>query len=104
MLPISDSLLAEMVPNLRDLLVGGDLLRLLLQVLDDFRYGLVDAALEVHRSCAGRNALQAATHDGGGENGGGGAVACDIVRLEATSRIICAPMFSNLSASSIWRW
>ena len=89
--------------DLGDLFVRGDLLGVLLQVLDDGVDGKIDAALEVHRVHAGGNRL--------------GAFLDDRVRrvrsrwwcrhrpasevLDATSRTICAPMFSNLSSSSI---
>jgi hypothetical protein len=47
-------------------------------------------------------ALAPFLHDGLGQHGrGGGAVAARSLVFEATSRTIWAPMFSNLSASSI---
>ena len=70
----------------------------------DHRFdGQVDAALEVHRVHAGGDRLGAFAHDRLGEHGRrGGAVAGDVGGLRvATSRTIWAPMFSNLSASSI---
>ena len=65
--------------DLGDLVVGGDLLGVLLEVLDDGLDREVDAALEVHRVHAGGNRLGAFLDDGGGEHGrGGGAVAGDV--------------------------
>jgi hypothetical protein len=68
--------------DLSDLFVGRDFFRLLLQVLDDFENGFVDAALEVHRVHAGGDPLETFADDRGGENGGcGGAVTRDVVGL-----------------------
>jgi hypothetical protein len=66
------------------------------QLLDDRVDGLVDAALEVHRVRAGGHALEAFLDDGLGEHGRRrGAVTGDVRRSStATSRTICAPMFS----------
>ena len=65
--------------DLGDLVVGGDLLGVLLEVLDDGLDREVDAALEVHRVHAGGNRLGAFLDDGGGEHGrGGGAVTGDV--------------------------
>ena len=57
--------------DLGDLLVGGDLLGVLLQVLDDGLDRKVDAALEIHRVHAGGNRLGAFPHDRVRENRGG---------------------------------
>ena len=54
--------------DLRDLLVGGDLLRVLLQVLDHRLDREVDAALEIHRVHAGGDRLGAFLDDRLGEN------------------------------------
>ena len=68
--------------DLGDLVVGGDLLRVLLEVGDDGFDGEVDAALQIHRVEAGGHSLGAFLGDGGRENrGGGGAVAGDVVLL-----------------------
>jgi hypothetical protein len=68
-------------------------------LLDHGGDGDVDAALEVHRVHAGGDGLGAFAHDRLREHGGGGGAVAGIVSLvlEATSRSICAPMFSNLS-------
>ena len=61
--------------DLGDLLVGGDLLGVLLQVGDDRLDRQIDAALEVHRVHAGGDRLGAFPHDRVGQHGrGGGAV------------------------------
>jgi hypothetical protein len=64
--------------------------------------GEIDAALEVHRVHAGGHRLGALAHDRWASTV---AVvvpsAGEVVVFEATSRTIWAPMFSNLSASSI---
>ena len=66
--------------DLADLGRGGDLLGVLLQLLDDGIDGLVDAAFEVHRVHAGRNGLGALSDDGGRENDcRGRAVTGDVV-------------------------
>ena len=65
--------------DLGDLGVGGDLLRVLLQLLDDGLDREVDAALEVHRVHAGGNRLGAFLDDRGGKHGRGrGAVTGDV--------------------------
>ena len=88
--------------DLRDLLGGVDLLGALLEVGDDRGDGDVDAALEIHRVHAGGDRLGAFLDDRMGEHGrGGGAVAGLSLVFWATSRTIWAPMFSNLSSSSI---
>ena len=97
------SLLAEMVPTwaISALLVGGRL-GLSSSARDGGLHGLVDAALEVHRVHAGGDRLHALADDGLRQHGGGGGAVAGVVGgLEATSFTICAPMFSNLSASSI---
>src|SRR5204862_8206946 len=58
--------------DLGNLLVGGDLLRVLLEVRIDSLDRKVDAALEIHRVHAGGNRLGAFTDDRSGEHGGGG--------------------------------
>jgi len=58
--------------NLRDLLVGRDLLGILLQVLDDRLDGEVDAALEIHRVHTGGDRLGAFLDNGLGKNRCGG--------------------------------
>src|SRR5438876_874953 len=64
-----------------DVLLARDLLRLLLQVLDDRVDGLLDAALEPHRVRAGGDVLQALADDCLREEGRGRrAVAGDVVR------------------------
>ena len=55
--------------DLRDLVVGRDLLRALLNVLDDGIDRHVDAALEVHRVHARGHRLDPFAHHGVGENG-----------------------------------
>src|SRR5680860_1160074 len=61
--------------DLRDLLVGGDLLGLLLQGLDDLADGEIHAALQVHGVGAGGDGLGAFPDDGLSKHrGGGGAV------------------------------
>jgi len=55
--PISHRVRCERA-DLRDLLVGRDLLGVLLQVLDGRRDGEVDAALEIHRVHTGGNRLE----------------------------------------------
>src|SRR6185312_11259804 len=68
--------------DLGDFVVGGDLLRVLLQVLDDGFDREIDAALEVHRVHAGGNRLGTFPDDGLGQHGGGGGpVASDVGRL-----------------------
>jgi len=68
--------------DLGDFSRGLDLLGRLLERLDDFENGLVDAALQIHRVHAGGDELGAFTDDGLGENGGGGgAVAAEVVGL-----------------------
>src|SRR5450830_469524 len=52
--------------DLGDLFVGGNLLRVLLQVLDDGLDGEIDAALEIHRVHTGGDRLGAFAHDGRG--------------------------------------
>src|SRR5579883_1636499 len=65
--------------DLRDLVVRGDLLGVLLEVLDDRIDRKVDAALEVHRIHAGGDRLGALLDDRGGEHGRRrGAVTSDI--------------------------
>ena len=61
------------------LFVGGNLLRVLLQVLDDGLDGEIDAALEIHRVHTGGHRLGTFAHNRGGEYGRrGGAVASDV--------------------------
>src|SRR5262249_12485665 len=55
-----------------DLFVRGDLLGVLLEVLDDSFDREVDAALEIHRVHAGGNRFRAFTHDRCGQYGRGG--------------------------------
>ena len=63
---------------------------------------LVDAALQVHRVHAGGYSLQAFANDRLGQNRSSGcAVTGYVVGLGSNFRTICAPMFSNLSSSSI---
>ena len=65
--------------DLGDLLLALRRLRLLLQLLEDERDGLVDAALELHRVVARGHHLRALAENGLRENGrGGGAVAGDV--------------------------
>ena len=65
--------------DLGDLVVGGDLLGVLLQLLDDGLDREVDAALQIHRVHAGGNRLGAFLDDRGGEHGRGrGAVTGDV--------------------------
>ena len=67
--------------DLGDFLGGGGGLGLLLQLLDQGRDGLVDAALQVHRVHAGGHVLHAFANDGLGQHGGGGgAVTGDVAR------------------------
>ena len=88
--------------DLGDLVVGGDLLGVDLELRDDGRDGEIDAALEVHRVGACGNRLRAFP-----EIAWARTVAVVVPSpatsdvLEATSFTICAPMFSNLSSSSI---
>src|SRR5204863_5893640 len=64
-----------------DVLLAVDLLRLLLEALDDALDGLLDAALEPHRVRTRSDVLQALADDRLRENGGGRrAVARDVVR------------------------
>ena len=68
--------------DLGDFFRGLDLLGVLVEVVDDFGDGQVDAALQVHRVHAGSNRLVAFADDRLGQNGrGGGAVAGDVVGL-----------------------
>ena len=65
--------------DLGDLVIGSDLLGLRLQLFDDGRNSLIDAAAQVHRVGAGSNRLGAFLDDRLGEHGGGGgAVAGEI--------------------------
>src|SRR5262249_36608633 len=66
--------------DLGDLLVGGDLLRVLLEVIDDGFDREVDAALEIHRIHAGGHRLGSFLDDRGGEHGGGGGAVTGDVR------------------------
>ena len=54
-------------------------LRLLLQLVDERRDGLVDAALQVHRVHARGHVLHAFAHDGLGQHGGGGGAVTGVV-------------------------
>ena len=93
--------LAEIVPTCA-ILVDWNLLGALEMSGDNRVNRQVDAALEIHRVHAGRNGLGTFANDRLGENGRRRrAVTGDVVGLGATSLTICAPMFSNLSASSI---
>ena len=68
--------------DLRRLGLGGDLLRALLQFLDERGDGLVDAALQIHRVHAGGDRPAALTHDRLRQHDRSrGAVARDIVGL-----------------------
>ena len=68
--------------DLGDLVVGGDLLGVLLEVFDDGLDGEIDAALEVHRVHAGSDRLGAFLDDGLRQHGGGGgAVTGEVGRL-----------------------
>ena len=68
--------------DLGDLLVGGHLLGLGLQLFDDGGHGQIDAALQIHRVDAGGNRLGAFLDDRLGEHRrGGGAVAGDVAGL-----------------------
>src|SRR5690606_9438037 len=68
--------------NLSDGLGVGARLGQILQLGDDGRSGLVDAALQIHRVHAGSNRLQAFVDDGLGQYGGsGGAVTGSVVGL-----------------------
>ena len=59
-----------------------DLLRLLLDLLDDLGDGFLDAALQIHRVHAGRDRLHALAQDGMGQNrGSGGAVTGHVIGL-----------------------
>ena len=65
--------------DLSDFLRRGGRLRLRLELLDQRRDGLVDAALQVHRVHARGHVLHAFANDGLGQHGrGGGAVAGDV--------------------------
>ena len=78
MLPMVESLLAEMLPDLRDH-VAGDGLGELLDFLDGNFHGLVDAALDGHRVRARGHRFDALAEDRLGQNRGrGGAVAGDV--------------------------
>ena len=73
--PISAVAISGDGTDLGDLVVGGDLLGVLLQVLDDGVDGKIDAALEIHRVHPGGNALCAFPDDRVGEDRrGSGAV------------------------------
>ena len=68
--------------DLGDLVVRGDLLRVLLEIGDDGLDGEIDAALQIHRVEAGGDGLRAFAGDRSGEHGGGRrAVAGEVVRL-----------------------
>ena len=67
--------------DLGDLVVGGDLLGVLLEIGDDGLDGLVDAALEIHRVETGGHGLGALAYDRGGEDGGGGGAVTGVVVL-----------------------
>ncbi len=89
--------------DLRDLLVGRDLLRALLEVLDHRLDGDVDAALQVHRVHARGHRLGALAHDRLRQHRRGRRAVAGLVGGLAgdLACTICAPMFSNLSESSI---
>jgi hypothetical protein len=88
--------------DLGDLLIGRDLLGPALQVRHSGFHRQINPALQVHRVHAGGHRLGALADDRRRQHGcGGGAVAGEVVGLGATSRTIWAPMFSNLSWSSI---
>ena len=67
--------------DLGDLLIGGDLLRVLFQIGDDGLDREIDAALQIHRIEAGRHRLRAFAGDRGGEHGRGGGAVARIVML-----------------------
>ena len=104
-LPISSSP-AEIVADAGDLLLAGDLLRLLLaQVLDDLVDGLLDAALQRQRVGAGGDVLQALADDRPGPAAVAVVVPSPATSLVAvaTSRTSWAPWFSKTSSTSISR-
>jgi hypothetical protein len=98
LLDVHDAVLADLLDRVRedvadlavargdgrdagDVLLGGDRLRLRLQVLDDLVDTLLDAALERHRAGAGRHVLEPVADDRLSQDGRGrGAVAGDVVR------------------------
>ena len=98
LLDVHDAVLADLLDRIRDhvadlalarrdggdpgdVLLARDLLRLLLQILDDGLDGRLDAPLDPHRVRAGGHVLQALAHDCLGEHGRGRrAVAGDVVR------------------------
>ncbi|KAH6610237.1 hypothetical protein Trco_000257 [Trichoderma cornu-damae] len=68
--------------DLRNLLAGGDVARVLLQEVDDGVDGGLDASPQVHGVAAGGNVLDGLGEDGTGQDGGaGGAVASSLVGL-----------------------
>ena len=83
--------------------VAGNRLRKRCDLSDDFGNCLFDAAFERHRVCTGGNRADAFLEDRLCENRRGRrAVTGDVAGLaEATSRTICAPMFSSVSFNSI---
>ena len=99
-LPISTSPLAAIAPTCA-VSAGVVILRMLLQLVHDRSHRLVDAALEVHRVHArGHRLGPSRTIAGQAPSVVVPSPAMSLV-FEATSRTICAPMFSNLSPSSI---
>src|SRR3984893_850777 len=88
--------------DLRDLLTGRDLPRPLAHIVDDHTHGHIDAALQIHRVHPGDHCLGTLMGDRlSQKRRRGGAAPASSPVLTATSLSICAPMFSNRSASSI---
>ncbi|KAK1251115.1 hypothetical protein MKX07_005670 [Trichoderma sp. CBMAI-0711] len=68
--------------DLRNLLAGGDVAGVLLQVVDDGVDGSLDASAQVHGVAAGGNVLDGLGEDGAGQDGGtGGSVTGSLVGL-----------------------
>lgn len=68
--------------DLSNLSSGGDILLVVLQVIDNSVDGGLDTAAEVHGVAAGSNVLDGLAEDGAGEDGGGGGtVTSGLVRL-----------------------
>ena len=97
MLPICLSLLALIVPDLRDH-VALDVLVQLLHFLDSHFNGRLDAALEGHRAGAGGNRPHAFAEDRLSQNGcGGGAVTGHVGSLRGDfANHLCAHIFERI--------
>ena len=89
-----------------DLLLGGDLLRVLAHLLHDGVDGLVDAAADGDRVGAGSDVAQALVDDDLGEQrGGGGAVTHGVVGLGSVAVVVPSPTASLvLVATSFTSW